>query len=277
MKLFDLSDQVALVTGSTKGIGRGIVDCMAEHGARLVVSSRDQPACEATAAELNEAYGGGAEIAVGIASDLQDADSLQAMVDAAMARWGRVDTLVCNAAILPFIGPSGETPPDFFDSLIRANVHHNHRLCHMVLPQMVERKDGRIVIIGSADGEIASPNRMAYALSKAALAHMTRCLAAEYASHNIRVNCVEPGFTRSAASEPVWKDPDMLAALTRNIAMGRMGEPHEVAAAVIFLAGAGGAFTTGACIPVDGGQARLPAGGFSDTLEDIFDPEHRFN
>lgn len=274
MKLFDLSGQVAIVTGSTKGIGRGIVERMLEHGAKVVVSSRDQVACDATAAELNQKYGKGKEVAFGQASDLEDIASLQAMVDASLAKWGRVDTLVCNAAILPFIGPSSDTPPEFFDGLMRTNVHNNLRLCHMVLPQMVERQDGRIIIIGSMDGEVPSPNRIAYGLSKAALAYMTKALAAEFAPYKIRVNCVEPGLTRSAASEPVWQDEKVLSAMTSNIPLKRMGEPDEVAAAVIFLAGAGGAFTTGANIPVDGGQAALPNSDFSAGLEDIFEPDH---
>lgn len=277
MKLFDLSGQVAVVTGGTKGIGRGIVERMAEHGARVALSSRDQNACNEVAAELNNAYGGGEEIAVGIASDLEDVASLQGMIDGVMAKWGRIDTLVCNAAILPFIGPSAQTPQDFFDRLIKANVHNNFRLCHMVLPQMAARNDGRIIIIGSTDGEIASPSTTVYALSKAALAHMTRCLGLEFARHNIRVNCVEPGLTRSSASEPVWKDEQVLQGMTRTIPISRIGEPDEVAAAVIFLAGAGGAYTTGATIPVDGGRTTLPSSSFDEGLPGIFETDHKFN
>ncbi len=277
MNLFDLSDQVAVVTGATKGIGRGIAERLAEHGAKVVVSSRHQQECDAVAIALNDTYGKGAQVAVGIASDLEDIDSLQRLIDATLDKWARVDTLVCNAAILPTIGPSKSTPPDFFDGLMRANVHHNFRLCHMVIPQMVERGEGRIIIIGSAEGESPTPSRMSYSLSKAALAHMTRCLAVEFAPQ-VRVNLVQPGITRSAASEPVWKNEQVLDSITKTIPLGRIAEPDEVAAAVIFLAGSGGKSTTGACIPVDGGSARLPATTESgDQIEEIFEPDHKFN
>lgn len=268
--LFDLTGQAILVTGATKGIGRGMLERLAEHGARLVVSARHQVDCDSVADELNGKYGQGQAIAIGIAADLEDLESLRRLADGAIARWGRIDTVVLNAAKLGFHGRSADTPYDHFEAGMRANIHHNFRLCHMLIPQMQQRRQGNIIFITSAAGLIATPEVLAYGVQKAALNHMARTLAAELAPFNIRVNAVSPGLIRSSASRPIWENPAMLAEHTRTIPLGRMGEPDEIAAAVIFLAASGGAYVTGDVIAVDGGKANLPTPGDNRALVDAF-------
>lgn len=257
MSLFDLSGKTAVVTGATKGIGRGVVERLAEHGARVIASSRDQAACEAVAAELNERYGSGQEIAAGIACDIDSLEQIDHLATASAERWGGIDILVGNAAILPYMGQSADTPPELFDRILTSNQHHNFRLCQAVRTSMAGRGGGRIVLIGSASGHLPSPTVLAYAVAKAGLAHMARCLADEFAADRITVNCVAPGLIRSFSSKPLWEDDAVLGAITAGIPLGRIGEPDDIAGAVIFLASAAGGYVSGATIPVDGGRTTL--------------------
>jgi NAD(P)-dependent dehydrogenase (short-subunit alcohol dehydrogenase family) len=258
MGLFDLTGRVALVTGASKGIGRGIVERFAEQGAKVIVSSRDQEACDKVASELNETYGKGSEIAIGLAANLEDLDSLEALVKKSVEKWGRIDTLICNASLLAFIGPSAKTPQKYFTRLMEANIQNTFRLCHLVLPQMRERKDGNIIIIGSGSGHSASANEFAYGVTKAAQSHLARSLAAEVCTDNITVNCVAAGLTRSFSSTPVWKDEKVLETFTRKIPIQRIGEPDDIAAGCIFLSAPGGSYVTGITINIDGGRTALP-------------------
>jgi hypothetical protein len=257
MSLFEISGKTALVTGATKGIGKGIVERMAEQGARVIISSRDQAACDALAAELNVLYGNKENIAVGIAADINNLNEMEQLSKESAARWGGLDILVCNAAILPFMGSSSETPPEQFDRILVGNQHHNFRLCQSVRPYMKKQGGGRIILIGSVSGLTPSPNVMAYAVAKAGVAHMARCLADEFAPENITVNCVAPGLVRSFSSGPLWKDPKVLKEVSADIPLGRIGEPDDIAGAVIFLASPAGSYISGATIPVDGGRAAL--------------------
>lgn len=259
MTLFDLTGKNAIVTGATKGIGRGVVERLAEHGARVVVSSRDQQACDAVAGELNERYGKGQEIACGIACDIDSLNDIEHLASAGAERWGGIDILVANAAILPYMGASADTPPELFDRILTSNQHHNFRLCQAVRGSMAERGGGSIVLIGSASGHTASPGTMAYSIAKAGVAHLARCLGDEFAPYKIRVNCVAPGLVRSFSSKPLWEDETILEGVTRDIPLKRIGEPDDVAGAVIFLASAAGSYVSGVSIPVDGGRVQLSA------------------
>ena len=257
MSLFDLSGKIAVVTGATKGIGRGVIERLAEHGARVVASSRDQAACDDVAAQLNERYGGSGQVACGIACDIDSLEQIDRLATAAAERWGGIDILVGNAAILPYMGSSADTPPELFDRILTSNQHHNFRLCQAVRESMVGRGGGRIVLIGSASGHMPSPTVLAYAVAKAGLAHLARCLADEFAADGITVNCVAPGLIRSFSSRPLWEDEAVLGAITAGIPLRRIGEPDDIAGAVIFLASAAGGYVSGATIPVDGGRTTL--------------------
>ena len=263
MSLFDLSGKVAVITGATKGIGLGIAEEMAAQGARVVVSSRDAALCDKVAGELNGRFGKGQEIARGLACDIDSLQAVEAFARDAPGVWGGVDILVCNAAILPYIGPSAQTPPELFDRLLTRNIHHNFRLCQGLRGTMQARGGGSMVLIGSEAGHAASPLVLAYAVAKAGVAHLARCLADEMAQDRIRVNCVAPGLVRSASSTDTLGDAG-LAAAAAIMPLMRVGEPRDIAGAVIYLASEAGSHVTGETIIVDGGRSRLsPRNGVS--------------
>ena len=193
MSLFDISGKTALVTGATKGIGKGIVERMAEQGARVIISSRDQGACDALAAELNALYGNKENIAVGIAADINNLNEIEQLSKESAARWGGLDILVCNAAILPFMGPSSETPPEQFDRILVGNQHHNFRLCQSVKPYMKKQGGGRIINIGSIAAQKPRHSSSPYTTSKHAVWGLTQSLALEGRDHGIAVSALHPG------------------------------------------------------------------------------------
>lgn len=265
--LFDMDGRVVLVTGGTKGIGRAVAELALQHGAKVALSSRSAQDCADVAADLNARFGEGRDVARGISSDLNDVNSLQALVDGVLSQWGRIDALVANAAVMSMFGPSTATPPKLFEKVLLTNIHNNFRLAHMVIPQMQERKDGSLVFITSNAGLVPSPELMVYGVAKAGLAHMARSLALEFAPFNIRINSVSPGFTRSAASRPIWENPEALAATTAGIPLGRIGEAEEVAAMVLLLIAPAGAYITGTTIAVDGGSSSLPSRGAGGRMQ----------
>lgn len=254
---FDLTGNVALITGATKGIGRGIVQRFLESGASVAFSSRTASDCGALEADLNAAF---PNRAAGFASDLEVVSSLQALAADTIARFGRIDTLVCNAAALGGHGKSMELDVTAFERSLRVNVVHNFELIRAVLPQMVARGSGNIILITSISAYSAMPQVMAYGAAKAALANLGKNLAAEYASKGIRVNTVSPGTIRSASFQAAYSDPAKLAAYTAaNVPMDRAGENEDVGNACVYLASAASAYTTGATIPVDGGRLGISA------------------
>lgn len=259
MSLFDLSGKVAVVTGATKGIGRGIAQQLAAHGAKVIISSRNQGSCEAVAGELNAQYGGGAVIAHGIACNLNEIEDIERLARRSIEVFGGVDILVCNAAVLPFIGPSADTPRDLFDRILSSNTHHNFRLCQALRASIAQRRGGSIILIGSIAGHSASPLTMAYSIAKAGVAHMARCLADEMAPERIRVNCIAPGFVHSFSSQPIVDNAAAVAAISESTPLGRIGEPEDIAGAVVYLASAAGSYVTGSTLLVDGGRALLSA------------------
>lgn len=251
MSLFDLSGKVALVTGSTRGIGEAIVHRLAEHGAKVVVSSRKADACERVARAINEERV--AEAALPVPCNINYKDQLVALVSAAREKWGRIDVLVCNAAINPWFGPQLDMPDEAFDKIMGANVRSNHWLCQLVIPEMAERGDGSVIIISSIGGLRGSPVIGAYGISKAADFQLARNLAVEYGPRNVRVNCIAPGLIRTDFARALWENPDILKRSTSTAPLRRIGEPDEIAGAAVFLASKAGAFMTGQAIVIDGG------------------------
>lgn len=251
MNLFDLSGKVALVTGSTKGIGEAIVHRLAEHGAKVVVSSRKADACDQVAADINAERG--AEVALPIPANINYKEQLQMLVAKSREKWGKIDVLVCNAALNPYYGPQMEIPDEAFDKIMGANIRSNHWLAQLVLPEMVERKDGSIIIISSIGGLRGSQVIGAYCISKAADMQLARNIAVEYGPHNVRANCIAPGLVRTDFARALWENPETLKRSTSGAPLRRIGEPDEIAGAAVFLASKAGSFTTGQTIVCDGG------------------------
>lgn len=247
--LFDLTGRVAVITGSSRGIGRSIALRMAEHGARVVVSSRKAEACEKVAGEI-KAAGGDALV---VPCNVSDKAQLQTLVDTTIKHWGKIDILVCNAAVNPFFGSAKDIPDDAFDKIMAVNIKSNHWLCNMVAPDMAKRKDGAIVIISSVGGLIGSNLLGAYAISKAADMQLARNLAVEWGPDNIRANCIAPGLIRTDFARALWENPDIARKATHGYALKRVGEPDEIAGAAVFLASRAGSFMTGQTMVIDGG------------------------
>jgi len=252
--LFDLSGQVAIVTGASRGIGRAIAERMAQHGARVAVSSRKLEACEEVVRGI-EARGGQA---FAQACNIGRKEELQALVDATAARWGRIDAAVCNAAINPHFGPSAELPDAAFEKIMATNIRSNLWLAHMVMPGMAERGGGTVIVVSSIAGLRGSPVLGAYGISKAADMQLARNLAVEWGPRNIRVNCIAPGLVRTDFARALWEDPAILRKRNRDTPLQRIGEPDEIAGAAVFLASPGGRFMTGQTIVIDGGVTAGP-------------------
>lgn len=251
MSLFDMTDRVVLITGSSKGIGRAIAEEMAANGAKVVISSRKQGPCEEVADAINARHGAGRAIAV--PANISSKDDLQHLVDATRAAFGRIDVLVCNAASNPYYGPMSGITDDQFRKIMDNNVLSNHWLTQMVLPEMIERKEGSIIIVSSIGGLRGSDLIGAYNVSKAADMQLARNLAVEVGRHGVRVNCIAPGLIRTDFARALWDRPDADELLTGTSPMRRIGEPQEIAGAAVYLASPASTFMTGQVVVVDGG------------------------
>jgi NAD(P)-dependent dehydrogenase (short-subunit alcohol dehydrogenase family) len=251
MSQFDLTGKVAIITGSSKGIGKASAFELAEHGAKVVISSRKQDACDAVAAEINALYGVGTAIAV--AANISDKAGLQNLVDQTRRAFGQVDVLVCNAASNPYYGPQEGIADDQFRKILDNNIVSNHWLISMVAPEMRARRSGSIVIISSIGGLRGSPVIGAYCISKAADMQLARNLAVEYGPDNVRVNCIAPGLIKTDFARALWEDEKLAERRNATTPLRRIGNPEEIAGGVVFLASAASAFMTGQTIVIDGG------------------------
>ena len=251
MSLFDLTGKVAVVTGSSRGIGRAIAEEYAAQGAKVVVSSRKQDACQRVVDEINAKHG--ADRAVAIAASISSKAALEELVAKTHAAFGRIDILVCNAASNPYYGSMDGISDDQFRKILDNNVLSNHWLIQLALPGRRERRDGAIIIVSSIGGLRGSTSIGAYNVSKAADFQLARNYAVENGQHNIRINCIAPGLIRTDFARALWEDPKAEAAVQRTNPMRRIGEPRELAGAAVFLGSAAASYVNGQMLVVDGG------------------------
>jgi NAD(P)-dependent dehydrogenase (short-subunit alcohol dehydrogenase family) len=249
MKAFSLEGKVAIVTGSSRGIGRSIAEHLAQAGAKVVVSSRKAPACEEVVAAIRKDGGE----AVAIPAHIGDKAQLENLVGETTKRWGRIDILVCNAASNPYYGPMAGLPDDAFDKILKNNIVANHWLANLVLPGMAQRKDGAVIIVSSIGGLKGTATLGAYAISKAADMQLARNLALEWGMHNVRVNCIAPGLVRTDFARALWENPEILGHYESQTPLRRIGEPADIGGIAAFLASPAAAFITGQTIVADGG------------------------
>jgi NAD(P)-dependent dehydrogenase (short-subunit alcohol dehydrogenase family) len=247
--LFDMTGKVALITGSSRGIGRAIAERMAEMGAKVVISSRKADAC-AEVASMIVARGGEA---IAHAASISDKTALQGLVDRTLGEWGRIDVLVSNAAVNPYYGPLLDIADEAFDKIMASNVRSTIWLCKMVVPQMAEHRDGSVIVVSSIAGLKGNASLGAYGISKAADFQLVRNLAVEYGPQNVRFNALAPAIIRTDFARKLWEDPQIYAKATSGYPLRRIGEPDEVAGAAVFLGSRAGAFITGQVITIDGG------------------------
>lgn len=251
MSQFNLTGRVAIVTGSSRGIGKASAFELAEHGAKVVISSRKQDACDAVAAEINSKYGEATAIAV--AANISDKAGLQHLVDETRRFFGQIDVLVCNAASNPYYGPQGGISDEQFRKILDNNIVSNHWLIAMVAPEMRARRRGSIIIVSSIGGLRGSTTIGAYCISKAADMQLARNLAHEFGPDNVRVNCIAPGLIRTDFARALWEDPERIRQSNESVPLRRIGEPHEIAGGVVFLASDASTFMTGQSLVIDGG------------------------
>lgn len=248
--MFELTGKVALITGSSRGIGRAIAETMARQGATVVVSSRKQEACDEVVAGIRA---GGGE-ATAIPCNIGRKEDLEALVAATLRIYGRIDVLVCNAATNPVFGPMREASDEAYDKIMTTNVKSAFWLCNMVAPQMAGRKNGAIIVISSIASMYGNRKLGLYGVSKAAEQQLVRNLAVEWGGDNIRVNAIAPGLVRTDFARALWEDPKRLSVMEAITPLKRIGEPVEIAALATFLASDSASFITGQTIVADGGR-----------------------
>ncbi|MGH6665354.1 MAG: SDR family NAD(P)-dependent oxidoreductase [Pseudolabrys sp.] len=246
---FRLDGKVAVITGSSRGIGRSIAEAMASLGAKVVVSSRKAEACEVVANDIRSA-GGEAKV---IVCNVSRKPEVEALVAGSLKHWGRIDVLVCNAAVNPAYGPLANLTDEVFDKIMGANIKSNLWLCNLTIPGMAERGDGAVIFVSSIAGIRASPNLGGYGISKAADFSLARNLAVEWGPRNVRVNCIAPGLIKTDFARALWEDPDRLATRNAQTPLRRIGEPREIGPIAAFLASPAASYITGQVIVADGG------------------------
>jgi len=246
---FDLAGQVAVITGSSKGIGRAAAEIMAALGAKVVISSRKADACEAVASAIRSRGGEALVIPCNISRN----EEIEGLIKGTLKHWGKIDTLVCNAAVNPYFGPLAKIPDEAFDKIMSSNIKSNLWLCNYAIPTMAERGGGSVVIVSSIGGLRGSAQLGAYGISKAADMQLTRSLAVEWGVKNVRVNCVAPGLIKTDFARALWEDPVRLQRTVATAPLRRIGEPDEIGGIVAFLASPAAAFMTGSVIVADGG------------------------
>jgi len=249
--MFDLSGRVALVTGATRGIGKSIAEELGRAGAKVAICSRKAESCEQVRAEFEKKN---LEV-LAKACNVSRKEELQALVDATLAKWGRIDIVVANAASNPYYGPLTGISDEAFDKIFASNVKSVLWLAAMTLPQM--KTGGSLIVVGSIGGLLANTVIGAYGVSKAAGHHLVRNLAAEWGPKNVRVNAIAPGLVKTEFARALWEDEKRAAERIDATPLRRLGEPRDIGGVAVFLASDAAAFITGQCIVADGGVTIL--------------------
>lgn len=251
MSLFDLAGKVAIITGSSRGIGKAIAQQLAAQGAKVVISSRKQEACDEVAAQINAAHGDGTALA--IAASISEKAQLEDLFAQTKQQFGPVDILVCNAASNPYYGSMDAIEDEQFRKVLDNNILSNHWLMQLALPDMRTKKDGAIIVISSIGGLRGSATIGAYNVSKAADFQLVRNYAVENGQHNIRINAIAPGLVKTDFAKALWENPKAREAVEGQLPMRRIGEPDDIAGAAVYLSSPAAKWTTGQMVVVDGG------------------------
>lgn len=255
-RLFDLSGKVALLTGASKGMGKAMATALAEHGAKVMISSRKLDQCQAVADEINAALGlsGSDKRAYAMACNAGYKEQLQALVDATRTQLGPIDIVVGNAGINPFYGSMTKIPDDAYDKIMATNVKSNLWLAQMVAPDMIARGKGSMMFTSSVGAFGPSTQLGAYAISKVALIGLVRNLAAEMGPQGIRVNAICPGLVRTDFAQALWDNPEAEKRANSQIPLRRLGEAEDFKGVAVFLASDASAYVTGQALTVCGGS-----------------------
>ena len=251
--LFDLSGKVAVVTGSSRGIGRSIAEALAEHGAKVVISSRKAEACAEVANAIRDSGGE----AIDVPCNVSDEGRMRELVSKTLETWGRIDVLVANAATNPYYGPFLEIPDEAYDKTMHVNLRGVMKLAGMVIPDMQRRRDGAIIVVSSIGALKGSDYLGTYNLSKIAGLMLVKNLCVAYGKDNIRANAILPGLVKTDFARALWENEDLLAETLERTPLGRIGEPRDLAGIAVYLASRAGAWTSGQAFVVDGGRCSV--------------------
>lgn len=246
---FDLSGKVAIITGASKGIGESIARGLAEHGAKVIVSSRKQEAVDDVANAIQAA---GFE-AHGIACHVGHQDQLEALVSGTVEKYGGIDILVNNAATNPVFGPLSETDLGVFDKIMNVNVKACMSLSNLCFPIMKGRGGGSVINISSVEGLKPSSGLSIYSMSKSALIMLSKAQAKEWGKYNIRSNAICPGFIKTKFSKALWDNEQILNQIMDHLPSKRIAQPDEMAGLAVYLASGASSYTTGGVYTADGG------------------------
>jgi len=248
--LFDLRGKVAIITGSSRGLGLASAIGMAEHGAKVVISGRKSEACEAAAAQIRAAGGE----AIAVPCNIGRKDELQRLVDATITQWERVDIVMANAAIHPWIGSVLDLKEETLNKFMQVNVQSHIWLAQMIVPGMLERGYGRFIVVASIVGLLGDPVTGTYGLTKAADMQFVRNMATEFASRGITANCIAPGTFKTEMARSQWENDALVKWYTERNPSKRFGEVHEIAGLAVLLASPSGGYINGQTIAADGGH-----------------------
>ncbi len=246
---FELKGKVAIVTGSSKGIGKSIAQGLAECGASVVISSRKQEAVDIVAGEF---VAKGLD-AIGVQCHIGDQEQRQALIARTMERYGRIDVLVNNAAINPYYGPLEGSDEAVFDKIMNVNVKAPWLLSNLVQPHMKSIGGGSIINISSVEGVHPGFRLGLYSVTKSALIMLTKNQAKEWGRYGIRSNVVCPGLIKTKFSESLWSNETLVKGYNDVLPLGRVAEPDEMAGVVMLLASDAGSYMTGGVYTADGG------------------------
>lgn len=247
--LFGLSGKVALITGATRGIGQAMAEALGAAGCQLVIASNDAKACE----EQARAFAERGIDAMLFPLDVGDPAQLDGLLAATLDRFGGLDVLICNAGITGHVGPLGDADDAVRDETFAVNLFHPLRLASRAAPHMAARGGGSIILTSSIAGHRGNSRLGLYGMTKAALSQLARDLAVEWGPSAVRVNAIAPGLIRTSWADAVLHSPEATARRMQQTPLRRVGEPWEVAALALFLAGPASAFITGQTLVIDGG------------------------
>ncbi|ARV07537.1 short-chain dehydrogenase [Polaribacter sp. SA4-10] len=246
---FNLEGKVAIITGSSKGIGKAIAKGLAQNGAQVIISSRNQEACNEV---VKEFIAEGLK-AIGIACHIGKEEQRKDLVDKTVEAFGRIDILVNNAAINPVFGPIEDVDPVIFDKIIDVNVKAPWSLSNLVLPHLKENKNGSIINIASVEALTPGLGLGLYSTSKAAILMLSKNQAKEWGKYGIRVNAICPGLIKTKFSSALWQNEKILGKVEKALPTGRMGMPEEMVGLACLLASNAGNYMTGGVYAADGG------------------------
>ncbi len=251
-ELFDLTGKVALLTGASKGMGAAMAEALAEHGARVMISSRKLDQCEAAASAINDTCGEARAHA--FACNAGYKDQLRALVDETHDKLGPIDVLIGNAGVNPFYGLMSEIPDEAYDKIMSTNVKANHWLAQMVAPDMVAKGNGSIMVTSSTGAFSPSLTLGTYDISKLAVIGLIRNLAAEFGPQGVRVNAICPGLIRTAFAQALWDNPAAEQRANTLIPLRRLGEADDLKGLAVVLASDSSSYITGQALTVCGGS-----------------------